>query len=45
MENNMSQWCFEQRDICLSEGRNEDADNYLKLAHLWKEREAKEGSK
>lgn len=45
MEKIMSQWCFEQRDKCLSEGKFSDAENYLKLAHLWQERESKEGSK
>lgn len=34
-----SEWCYEQRDICLKEGKQKEAEHYLNLAVLWKERE------
>lgn len=42
MEQKTSQWCYDQRDKCLAEGKFKDADNYLNLAVLWREREDKE---
>ena len=45
MEQTTSQWCYAQRDKCLAEGKFKDADTYLNLAVLWKEREIKEESK
>lgn len=42
MEQSLAQWCYEQRDKCLAEGNFKDADNYLNLAVLWREREDKE---
>lgn len=44
MEQTNSQWCYDQRDKSLAEGRFKDADVYLNLAVLWKERELKEAS-
>lgn len=43
MEKPASEWCYEQRDKCLEEGKYKEAEHYLNLAVLWKERELKNG--
>lgn len=40
-EGTTSEWCYIQRDKALAENRQEDAEHYLNLAILWKEREMK----
>lgn len=40
-EGTTSEWCYNQRDKALQENRQEDAEHYLNLAVLWKEREMK----
>ena len=40
-ETKTSEWCYQQRDKNLAEGNFKAADDYLKLAVLWRERENK----
>lgn len=40
-EGTTSEWCYKQRDKALEEKRYDDAEHYLNLAILWKEREIK----
>lgn len=40
-EGSTYEWCYAQRDKALSEQRWTDAEHYLNLAVLWKERENK----
>lgn len=42
MEEQPSDWCFRQYSVCKEQGRAEEAEYYLELAQLWKEREDKE---
>ncbi|AVZ45130.1 hypothetical protein PQC40_gp047 [Escherichia phage EP335] len=42
MEEQPSDWCFRQYSVCKEQGRTEEAEYYLELAQLWKEREDKE---
>lgn len=44
VEQGTSEWCYAQRDKALAEERWKDADVYLNLALLWKDRENKNGS-
>lgn len=37
-----SDWCYRQSAICNEQERPDEAEFYLELAELWKEREEKE---
>ncbi|WPK41809.1 hypothetical protein [Escherichia phage vB-EcoP-XT32] len=41
MEEMQSDWCYRQSAICNEQGRPDEAEFYLELAELWKEREEK----